>query len=148
MARREYGISPLMQVVASHLERPVTGDVRWLYAGARDLDGLTDGDRALVRAVTGENIPHTLTGLGQRVSFFVLHLAADRTLGVLRDGRPVTVEYLEEAYTAYEECSPAGNAVSGELLDRALAYLVGCEQPHETGRAGDGPLRADTSAGW
>lgn len=127
MSTITYGLSPLMRVAAANLGRPVTGEVRWLYAGQHDLDGLTDSDRELIHVVTGEVIPATVVGLGLRVSFFTLHLAMDRKTGQLRDGRDVTVEYLEEVYTKYEECSPEGNAVSGDLLDLGLAFLVGRE---------------------
>lgn len=126
-----FGLSPLMRIAASHLGRPVTGELRWLYAGQHDLDGLTDTDRELIHVVTGEVIPARVTGLGLRVSFFTLHLAMDRKAGVLSDGRDVTVEYLEDVYTGYDEHCSDGNAVSGDLLDLGLAFLVGRELARE-----------------
>ncbi|HYO85462.1 MAG TPA: hypothetical protein VES01_03240 [Dermatophilaceae bacterium] len=125
MTSLTYGLSPLMCVAAANLGRAVTGEVRWLYAGQRDLDGLTDSDRELIQVVTGELIPPRVVGLGVRVSFFTLHLAMDRKTGVLPGGTDVSVEYLEDVYTRYEQCCPEGNAVSGDVLDVALAFLVG-----------------------
>ncbi len=127
MSNSTYGLSPLMRIASAHLGRPVTGEIRWLYAGQHDLNALTDGDRELIHVVTGEVIPARVIGLGVRVSFFTLHLAMDRKSGVLKDGREVTVPYLEDVYTQYDESCPEGNAVSGDLLDLGLAFLVGRE---------------------
>ncbi|MBK7722103.1 MAG: hypothetical protein IPI32_07730 [Austwickia sp.] len=122
-----FGLTPLLRAAAQTLGVPVTGDLRWLYAGARDLCGLTAADRELIHVVTGEVIPRELTGLGVRVSFFTLQLAMDRLTGPLADGRDVSIRYLEDVFTRYEEGCPDGNPVSGELLDLGLAFLVGRE---------------------
>ncbi len=126
-ASAPFGLTPLLRAAAQTLGVPVTGDLRWLYAGARDLRGLTVSDRELIHVVTGEVLPRELSGLGVRVSFFTLQLAMDRLTGPLADGRDVSISYLEDAYTRYEQGCPEGNPVSGELLDLALAFLVGRE---------------------
>lgn len=126
MSTATYGLSPLLRAASSHHGGPVPGDLRLLFAGARDLDGLTHSDRELIAVVTGELIPVPVTGLMLRVSFFTLQLALDRLAGPLMDGADASIEYLEAVYTAYEETCPLdGNPVSGGLLDLALAFLVG-----------------------
>lgn len=122
-----FGLTPLLRAAAQSLGGPVTGDLRWLYAGPRDLRGLTASDRELIHVVTGEVISPELSDLGVRVSFFTLQLALDRLTGPLVDGRDVTIPYLEDVYTQYDESCPDGNPVSGDLLDLALAFLVGRE---------------------
>lgn len=120
-----YGLSPLLRAASAALGAPVTGDLRWLYAGPHDLDALTPSDRDLIAVVTGELFPEHVDGVGVRVSFFTLQLALDRIAGALRDGADATIEYMEAVYTGYEENCPEGNPFSGDLLDLALAYLVG-----------------------
>lgn len=120
-----YGLSPLLRAAAAALGAPVAGDLRWLYAGPHDLAALTPSDRDLIAVVTGELFPEQVNGVGVRVSFFALQLALDRIAGPLLDGGDASIEYLESVYTAYEENCPEGNPFSGELLDLALAYLVG-----------------------
>lgn len=119
-----FGLTPLLRVAAQALRVPVTGDVRWLYAGPRDLRGLTDSDRELIAVVTGEVIPCEPSA-GLRVSFFALQVALDRLSGALPHGQDVSIAYLEDVYTRYDEGCPDGNPVSGDLLDLALAFLVG-----------------------
>lgn len=120
-----YGLSPLLRAASAALGAPVTGDLRWLYAGPHDLHALTPSDRDLIAVVTGELFPEHVEGVGVRVSFFTLQLALDRIAGPLRDGSDASIEYMEDVYTTYEENCPEGNPYSGELLDLALAYLVG-----------------------
>lgn len=122
-----FGLTPLLRAAAQTLGVPVTGDLRWLYAGPRDLRGLTDSDRELIHVVTGEVLPQHLSAMGVRVSFFTLQLAMDRLTGPLVDGRDVSIPYLEHVYTQYDEGCADGNPVSGDLLDLALAFLVGRE---------------------
>lgn len=122
-----FGLTPLLRAAAHTLGAPVAGDLRWLYAGAADLRGLTQTDRELIHVVTGEIVPRTLSEFGVRVSFFALQLAMDRLSGPLADGRDVSIGYLEEVYSRYEQGCPDGNPVSGELLDLGLAFLVGRE---------------------
>lgn len=119
-----FDLSPLVQAASDDLGT-VTGEARWLHAGATELGALTESDRELVAVVTGEHLPAEITG-ERRVSFFVLQLAADRLVGPLRDGEDVSITYMEDVYTAYEDHA-AGTSVSGELLDLALAYLAGRE---------------------
>lgn len=120
-----YGLSPLLRAASAALGAPVSGDLRWLYAGPHDLDALTTSDRDLIAVVTGELFPEHVEGVGVRVSFFALQIALDRIAGPLRDGAEASIEYVEDVYTAYEDNCPEGNPFSGELLDLALAYLVG-----------------------
>lgn len=120
-----YGLSPLLRAASAAIGAPIKGDLRWLYAGAHDLDALTESDRDLIGVVTGEQIPTHVEGMGLRVSYFTLQLAMDRLCGPLMDGREASISYMEDVYTAYEQNCPEGNPFSGELLDLALAYLVG-----------------------
>lgn len=122
-----FGLTPLLRAAAQAVGVPVTGELRRLYAGPADLRGLTDSDRELIHVVTGEVIPKNLSGIGVRVSFFTLQIAMDRLSGPLIDGRDVTIPYLEDVHTQYDQHCPAGNPISGELLDLALAFLVGRE---------------------
>ncbi|MBK8437061.1 MAG: hypothetical protein IPL37_11225 [Austwickia sp.] len=39
----------------------------------------------------------------------------------------MSIRYLGDVFTRYEEGCPDGNPVSGELLDLGLAFLVGRE---------------------
>ncbi len=126
-AAAPFGLTPLLRAAAQTLGVPVTGELRWLYAGPRDLRGLTASDRELIHVVTGEVLPPHLAGLGVRVSFFTLQLAMDRLTGPLVDGRDVSIPYLEDVYSQYDARCADGNPVSGELLDLALAFLVGRE---------------------
>lgn len=120
-----HGLSPLLRAASAAIGAPVAGDLRWLYAGPHDLDALTRADRELIEVVTGETFPEHAEGIGVRISFFTLQLALDRRTGALRDGRPISIRYMEDVYSAYEEHCPEGNPFSGDLLDLALAYLVG-----------------------
>ncbi|WP_168582552.1 hypothetical protein [Gephyromycinifex aptenodytis] len=121
-----FDLSPLLWAASLHLGRGIAGDVRWMRVGQEELDSLTDSDRHLVHVVTGERLPQSVPESGILLSFFALQLAADRMVGPLRDREDVSIEYLEDVYTAYETCQ-VGNPVSGELLDLALAYLAGRE---------------------
>lgn len=120
-----YGLSPLLRAASAAIGAPVTGDLRWLYAGANDLDALSDTDRELIAVVTGETLPDHVEGVGVRVSFFTLQMALDRLTGVLPDGLDASIVYVESTFTAYEQNCPEGNPFSGDLCDLALAYLVG-----------------------
>ena len=70
----------------------------------------------IAKEITGE-IP---------VSFFALQIAVDRVVGPLRGGDYVSIAYVEDVYTHYED-SAFGTPVNGEQLDLALAYLAGRE---------------------
>ncbi|MEP7161002.1 MAG: hypothetical protein ABI746_07845 [Dermatophilaceae bacterium] len=122
-----YGLSPLIRAASAAIDRPITGDLRWLHAGPNDLRGLTDSDSTLIEIVTGEVFNATPDELGVRVSFFTLQIAMDRLAGPLQDGADITISYLEDVYSAYERHCPQGNPCSGDLLDLALAYLVGLD---------------------
>lgn len=122
-----YGLSPLIRAASAAIDRPITGDLRWLYAGPHDLRGLTDSDSALIEIVAGEVFTAGADDVGVRVSFFTLQIAMDRLAGPLQDGADITIPYLEDVYTAYERHCPQGNPCSGDLLDLALAYLVGID---------------------
>ena len=119
-----YGLSPLIRAASAALDAPVAGDLRWLYAGPHDLSSLIASDLELIEVVTGETFDLD-NEIGTRVSFFALQIAMDRLGGPLQDGSEITIPYLEDVYSAYERHCPQGNPVSGDLLDLALAYLVG-----------------------
>ena len=57
-----YGLSPLLRAASAALGAPVSGDLRWLYAGPHDLDALTTSDRDLIAVVTGELFPEHVEG--------------------------------------------------------------------------------------
>ncbi|QQS02403.1 MAG: hypothetical protein IPK37_08910 [Austwickia sp.] len=137
-----YGLSPLLRAASAALGAPVSGDLRWLYAGPHDLDALTSSDRDLIAVVTGELFPEHVEGVGVRVSFFALQIALDRIAGPLRDGEDASIEYMERVYTTYEDNCPEGNPFSGELLDLALAYLVGKDLARQDAEARDDSLVA------
>ncbi|MBW3084007.1 hypothetical protein KEM60_00190 [Austwickia sp. TVS 96-490-7B] len=133
-----FGLSPLLRSASAAIGSPVTGDLRWLYAGPRDLAALTESDRDLIAVVTGEHLPEHVEGLGVRVSFFTLQLALDRLTGPLYDGRDVSISYMEDIYSAYDADCPAGNPFSGDLLDLALAYLTGRDLARQDDQARGG----------
>ncbi len=120
-----FELSPLLCAAATHLGHPATGDVRWAHAGPVELARLTRSDRELIHVVTGERIPTEVPEDGFPVSFFALQIAVDRLVGPLTDGQDLSIPYAEAIYTAYDERCPDGNPFSGELLDFALAFLVG-----------------------
>lgn len=124
-AMTTYGLSPLLRAASAAIGCPVTGELRWLYAGPHDLDALTAHDRELIAVVTGETFPEHVEGIGMRVSFFTLQFALDRITGALPAGADASIDYMEAVYSAYEDSCPEGNPFSGELLDLALAFLVG-----------------------
>lgn len=130
-----YGLSPLLRAASAALGAPVSGDLRWLYAGPHDLDALTTSDRELIAVVTGELFPEHVDGIGVRVSFFTLQIALDRIAGPLRDGADASTAYMEDVFTAYEENCVEGNPFSGELLDLALAHLVGKDLARQDAQA-------------
>lgn len=120
-----FDLTPLIQAAAEGLASPVTGETRWMSAGPVELGGLTASDRFLIHVATGEHLPAEVT-FELTISFFALQIALDRLVGPLRDGDDVSIEYIEDVYTAYEN-NPSGTPVCGEVLDLALAYLVGRE---------------------
>lgn len=120
-----FDLAPLLQAAADDLQTPVTGEARWACAGEIELAGLTRSDRDLIHVATGERIAKEITG-EIPVSFFALQIAVDRLVGPLRGGDDVSIAYVEDVYTHYED-SAFGTPVNGEQLDLALAYLAGRE---------------------
>ncbi|MDO5696603.1 MAG: hypothetical protein Q4G51_01390 [Dermatophilus congolensis] len=87
---------------------------------------LTEADRELIRAVTGENLWGASEFDLKEVSGFATQILLDRRSGPLPPSSEVTVAYLERRGRAL---APLGllNPFSGDALQRAVRYLVSKE---------------------
>ncbi len=88
---------------------------------------LTDDDRRLIYAVTGENLWGILDLGALALSGFAAQIVLDRRSGPLPPGTEVSAGYLERRGRAL---APMGllNPFAGEQLRRALRYLASREQ--------------------
>ncbi len=88
-----------------------------------DLDYLTEDDRELIEAVTGETIEVGQKPADRPISPFAMQLAVDRKNGGLSAGLEVNAAYLQRTNRLLLQLNVPSNPFSGELLDRALTYL-------------------------
>lgn len=123
-----------------------------------DLDCLTEDDRDLIEAVTGEHIEPGQRPQDRPVSPFAMQVAVDRRNGRLGAGLEVSGAYLQRTNRLLLRLNVPANPFSGETLDRALDYverktrgLLG----RKSAAPGGGPAGGsgaeddeDGSAGW
>lgn len=87
------------------------------------LGHLTDDDRALIRAVTGEAVWPGQSLHEKDLSSFAMQIAVDRRTAVLPEGREVDPAYLYRTRDLFERLGVGENPFAGANLQRALAYL-------------------------
>lgn len=85
------------------------------------LSHLTDADRELVRATTGEVI--AVADQLRPISAFAMQIAVDRARGALPASMPVTRAYLTATARRFDEWDIPGHPFSGETLKRALEFV-------------------------
>lgn len=97
------------------------------FSVLNDFRYLTDSDKHMLGAVTGENIEPGFTDRPGSASAFALQLALDRRTGNLAPNQEVTSVYLRNAAADLEQqnASRAGfrNPYSGEIMSKAVAWL-------------------------
>lgn len=85
-----------------------------------DLERLTPSDRALIKRVTGQNIPTRASGKPPIAPLLAFQISGDRKDGVIPAGQPVTASYIKgliDRYTGHDN-------PFGDELDKALTYLT------------------------
>lgn len=88
-----------------------------------DLDHLTDADRDLIHAVTGEVLWPGRQADERPVSAFARQIAVDRRTGALPEHVQVDTHYLLRTRDVLDRLGATQNPFSGATLARALAYL-------------------------
>jgi hypothetical protein len=88
-----------------------------------DLDYLTDSDRDLIHAVTGEVIEPGQRPQDRPLSAFAMQIAVDRKCGALRAGLDISAGYLRRTNRLLLQLKVPSNPFSGPILDKALGYL-------------------------
>lgn len=88
-----------------------------------DLDHLTDDDRLLIRAATGEIITPGQAPHERPLSAFAMQIAVDRRSGTLPAGVPVSVGYLHRKRDLLIDLGVPSNPFTGPTFDRAVAHL-------------------------
>ncbi len=87
------------------------------------LGHLTDDDRALIRAVTGEAIWPGQSLQEKDLSAFALQIAVDRRTAVIPAGVEIRESYLVRTRELFDRLGVSDNPFSGANLQRALAFL-------------------------
>ncbi|WP_226343768.1 hypothetical protein [Agilicoccus flavus] len=97
------------------------------FSVLNDFRYLSDADKQLLGAATGERIEPGLTAGTGAASAFAQQLALDRRTGELAPHQEVTGVYLRNAAAEIDRVNAgrAGfrNPYSGDVLERAVAYL-------------------------
>jgi hypothetical protein len=88
-----------------------------------DLDHLTDADRELIRAVTGEGIQRGQTPQERPLSAFAMQIAVDRRSGVLPAEQAISVGYLQRTQVRLAALGVPVHPFAGANFTRAVAYL-------------------------
>ena len=104
-----------------------TATDRHRFSVLNDFRYLTDSDKELLGAATGERIEPGITERTGAASAFAQQLALDRRTGALAPQQDVTGVYLRNAAAEIDRANAgrAGfrNPYSGAVLDRAVSYL-------------------------
>lgn len=106
---------------AAHHDDP--GDGVAERSEGNDLDYLTDGDRELIKAVTGEEIVPGQRPQDAPLSAFAMQLAVDRKRGGLSAGIEVSAAYLQRTSSLLLQLNVPANPFSGDYLDSALDFV-------------------------
>lgn len=101
-----------------------------------DLNYLTESDRLLIHAVTGEEIRQGQEPHERPLSAFAMQIAVDRRTGMLATGTAITLGYLLRTRDRLAELAVPANPFSGRTLTRARDYLEG---RGERARSGEAP---------
>lgn len=90
-----------------------------------DLDHLTDDDRRLIHAVTGEVIWQGQVPHERPLSAFAMQIAVDRRTAYLHPQASIDVTYLTRTGARLRELAVPSNPFTGDNLARARAHLAG-----------------------
>lgn len=97
------------------------------FSVLNDFRYLTDSDKDLLGAATGEHIEPGITDRTGAASAFAQQLALDRRTGKLAPNQHVTGVYLRNAAAAIDEVNAGRpgftNPYSGVVMDKALSHL-------------------------
>lgn len=97
------------------------------FSVLNDFRYLTDSDKSMLSAVTGEQIEPGFTDRPGSASAFALQLALDRRTGQLAPNQQVTSVYLRNAAAEldrrHEQRPGFTNPYSGEFMERAVSWL-------------------------
>lgn len=97
------------------------------FSVLNDFRYLTDSDKRMLAAVTGEKIEPGFTDRGGSASAFALQLALDRRTGELAPDQPVTSVYLRNAAEQLDRANAGrtgfANPYAGEVMEQAVAWL-------------------------
>lgn len=97
------------------------------FSVLNDFRYLTDSDKTMLAAVTGETIAPDFTDRPGSASAFALQLALDRRTGELARSQPVTSVYLRNAAEQLDRANSGRpgftNPYSGEVMTQAVAWL-------------------------
>ncbi|GAB76499.1 hypothetical protein AUCHE_01_00610 [Austwickia chelonae NBRC 105200] len=88
-----------------------------------DLDYLTDADRQLIHAVTGEVIWQGQEPHERPLSAFAMQIAVDRRTRDLAEGEEISVSYLQRTCDRLAALGVPANPFQGSNLRKAQAYL-------------------------
>lgn len=88
-----------------------------------DLDYLTEGDRAVIRAVTGELIQPGQMPHDRPLSAFAMQVAVDRRSGALPAHEPITIGYLQRTRDRLVALQVPANPFAGPNFTKAVAYV-------------------------
>lgn len=106
---------------AAHHDHPAQPSAE--RAEENDLDYLTEDDRQLIQAVTGEVITPGQRPQDSPLSAFAMQLAVDRKRGGLSAGIEVSAAYLQRTSSLLLQLNVPANPFVGESLDRALDFV-------------------------
>ncbi len=98
------------------------------FSVLNDFRYLTESDKELLGAATGEHIEPGITDRTGPASAFAQQLALDRRTGELAPHQEVTAVYLRNAADAIDKANAGRqgftNPYSGEVMERAVSHLV------------------------
>lgn len=125
---------PVVQSSAPGMTATQTGrsfeDPRLVWGGrggaVRPHLGFTALDRALIRAVTGEDVE---TVAPRELSSFAFQIATDRHNGRLPDGAEIDLEYLARTHRRLAGLGEA-NPFSGSQLTKAVQFVQSRQEGH------------------
>jgi len=106
--------------------RQWNSDPRIDEQGWSELERLTSSDRALIKQVTGQDIPTRSSGKPPIAPIFAFQIAMDRQSGMLATGQPVTAAYITDLINRYRQGNPFE-----DQLEKALGYLTTNPPSHQ-----------------
>lgn len=85
-----------------------------------DLDRLSPSDRALIKSVTGQDIPTRASGKPPVAPILAFQVSGDRASGALGAGQPVSTDYIHGLIDRYR----GKDNPFGDQLQKALDFLM------------------------